>query len=114
VPRKELFEREEVVVATPMREVCPDGLMIEIAGNTFAVDASGSTGDLGTPALEAWLAQPTGSLVVSYAGQSAVLPVRTGPAPTVMREGELLVPVAELAVPVGTFGVVGVATTKTD
>jgi hypothetical protein len=79
IPRKDLFDRTEVPVTTPLRSVCPDGVMVEIAGDTFPLDATGSLGDLGSEAFDQWMRTPNGSvpgsLLVSFAGRTAMMNV---------------------------------------
>jgi hypothetical protein len=74
-PRKEIFEREDVPVTTPVRSVCPDGVMVEIGAETFPLDAAGQLGELGTAALDEWFQHPNGSLVITFAGRSSVIDV---------------------------------------
>lgn len=74
-PRKESYRRTEVDTRTPLREDCPDGLTLEIAGNTFAVDAAGRLGDAGEVALDDWMKAPAGALLVGLAGRTTELRV---------------------------------------
>jgi hypothetical protein len=67
-PRKEIYSREEKPVTTDIRSDCPDGLVLDIAGEQFPVDAAGRIGDIGNAAFDAWLEE----------GQPAPAPV---PAP---------------------------------
>jgi hypothetical protein len=75
IPRKERYERTELAVETPIRSVCPDGVMVEIAGDTFPLDAAGSLGELGSAAFDQWMGAPTGTVLVTFAGRSAMLDV---------------------------------------
>ncbi|NVB84041.1 MAG: hypothetical protein HOV81_37040 [Kofleriaceae bacterium] len=68
VPRKEIYRRDEKPVTTDIRSDCPDGLVLDIAGEQFPVDAAGRIGEIGNAAFDAWL----------EAGQPAPAPV---PAP---------------------------------
>ncbi|HEY5921177.1 MAG TPA: hypothetical protein VIV11_05880 [Kofleriaceae bacterium] len=72
-PRKEQFSRSERTVNTPVRDDCPDGLMLEIAGTTFPVDAAGRIGEAGEVALDDWMKQRTGAVLVSLAGRTQEL-----------------------------------------
>ncbi|HEY5947994.1 MAG TPA: hypothetical protein VIV40_21005 [Kofleriaceae bacterium] len=75
VPRKDKFSRSERDSSTPLRKDCPEGLTLEIAGNTFAVDAAGRIGDAGEVALDDWMKAPTGALLVGFAGRTTELRV---------------------------------------
>jgi hypothetical protein len=75
IPRKERYERTELNVETPIRSVCPDGVMVEIAGETYPLDAAGSLGEVGSAAFDQWMAAPNGSLLVTFAGRSAMIDV---------------------------------------
>jgi hypothetical protein len=55
IPRKEVYSREEKPVTTDIRSDCPDGLVLDIAGEQFPVDAAGRIGDVGNAAFDAWL-----------------------------------------------------------
>lgn len=74
-PRKEVVRAEDRPVTTELHTMCPDGLVLEVAGDTFPVDAIGGIGDLGEAALDAWMAAPRGSLLVSFAGRTHQLHV---------------------------------------
>jgi hypothetical protein len=74
-PRKELYERTEVAVATPVRSACPDGVTIEISGDTFPLDAAGGLGEIGSEAFDQWMTKPNGSLLVTFAGRTATVDV---------------------------------------
>jgi hypothetical protein len=54
-PRKEIYRRDEKAVTTELRTDCPEGLVLDIAGEPFPVDAAGRIGDIGEAALDAWL-----------------------------------------------------------
>jgi hypothetical protein len=58
VPRKETYRRETVPVYSAIRGDCPDGIAVELAGETFPLDAAGRIGELGDAALEAWRRSP--------------------------------------------------------
>jgi hypothetical protein len=92
VPRKERFTTTERAVATPVREDCPEGLVVEIAGTSYPVDAAGHLGDAGEVALEDWQKAPSGELLVSFVGRTAKL------VPSLGQQA-----FASLAVPVGTL-----------
>ncbi len=75
VPRRELYGRTELAVETPIRSVCPEGVMVEIASETFPLNALGELGELGSAAFDQWMSRPNGSLVVTFAGRSAMIDV---------------------------------------
>ncbi len=68
-PRKETFSHVERDANTQLREDCPEGLTLEIAGTTYPVDAAGHIGEAGEVALEDWTNARTGTLLVGYAGR---------------------------------------------
>ncbi len=65
-PRKEIFRRTVEPVVSSIRPDCPAGLLLEIAGETFPVDAAGRIGELGEAALDAWMKTPSTPIRVSY------------------------------------------------
>ena len=73
VPRKERFARTERDATTPLREDCPEGMTLEIAGTTYPVDAAGRIGDAGDVALDDWMKTRTGTVLVGYAGRVSEL-----------------------------------------
>jgi len=73
IPRKEIYRQDEKPVITPLRTDCPEGLVLEIGGDSFPVNAAGRIGELGEAALDQWMAAPTGSLQVSLDGRSMLL-----------------------------------------
>lgn len=73
IPRKEIYRKDEKAVITPLRSDCPDGLVLEVGGDSFPIDAAGRIGELGETALDQWMAQPTGSLQVSLEGRTMLL-----------------------------------------
>jgi hypothetical protein len=75
IPRKDVYERTELPVTTPIRSACPDGVMVEISGDTFPLDANGSLGELGSEAFDQWMRAPNGSILVSLAGRTARIDV---------------------------------------
>lgn len=75
IPRKELYSRAEIAVETPIRSVCPEGVMVEIASETFPLNALGELGELGSAAFDQWMSRPTGALIVTFAGRSAMIDV---------------------------------------
>jgi len=62
LPRKEIYRRDERPVTTGFRTDCPDGLVLEIGGERFPVDAAGHIGERGEVLLDDWMATPSGSL----------------------------------------------------
>jgi hypothetical protein len=87
IPRKEIYRTDDVAVTTPVRGDCPDGLALEIGGDSFPVDASGHLGDLGDAALAQW--KPGAPIRATIAGQerdlvcgpqtcTTTIPVATG------------------------------------
>lgn len=73
IPRKEIYQTQDKTVITPLRTDCPDGLVLEIGGDTFPINAAGRLGELGDAALDQWMAAPTGTIQVSLDGRSALL-----------------------------------------
>jgi len=73
LPRKEVFRTETRPAVTLVREDCPDGLLLEIAGESFKVDAAGRIGELGEAALDAYMKAPAGAVRVVYAGATSDL-----------------------------------------
>ena len=78
IPRKEIYRTDDVAVATPVRDDCPDGLALEIAGDTYPVDAAGRITDVAQAALTEWMNAPTGALRIIIAGQARDLPITDG------------------------------------
>lgn len=74
-PRKEVFTRAPRSVITALHTACPDGLVLDVAGDTFPVDAAGQVGELGDAALDAWMTAPNGPLLVTLGGRTAELRV---------------------------------------
>lgn len=72
-PRKEIYRTDTQPVSTTIREVCPEGLAVEIAGETYPIDASGSVGELGEAALDDWMRTPAGSLLIDFQGRTSEL-----------------------------------------
>jgi hypothetical protein len=58
VPRKEVYRRETVPVFSAIRNDCPDGIVVELAGERFPIDPAGRIGELGDAALDAWRRTP--------------------------------------------------------
>lgn len=77
IPRKEVFRTETRPAVTSLRDDCPDGLLLEIAGESFKVDAAGRIGELGEAALDAYMKAPTGAVRFSFAGTMADVPIGT-------------------------------------
>lgn len=75
IPRKEIYRRDLRPVVTPVRDDCPDGLILDIAGEAYPVDAAGRLGELGELALDDWMQAPTGPLRLELAGQATELVV---------------------------------------
>lgn len=75
IPRKEIYRKDEKPVITPLRSDCPEGLVLEIGGDSFPVDPAGRLGELGDAALDQWMAAPAGNLQISLAGRTMLLPV---------------------------------------
>lgn len=75
LPREEIYRRDERDATTHVRSDCPDGLALQIGGDTFAIDAAGHIGEVGDAAFGEWKLAPTGELAVSLAGQTALLRV---------------------------------------
>lgn len=73
IPRKEIYHTDERTVITPLRNDCPDGLVLEIGGDSFPINAAGRLGELGDAALDQWMAAPTGALQVSLHGRTTLL-----------------------------------------
>jgi hypothetical protein len=57
-PRKEIYRQETKRVYSTIRRDCPDGIAVELAGETFPIDPAGRIGELGEAALEAWRREP--------------------------------------------------------
>ena len=74
-PRKEVYRTELRPEVTVVRQDCPDGLELDVAGETFPVDAAGRVGDLGEAALDEWMRAPRAPLQVTLAGQAMALPI---------------------------------------
>lgn len=74
-PRKEIYRRDEKPITTALRTDCPDGLVLEIAGDSFPVNAAGRLGELGDVALDAWMESLTGSIAMTYEGRSFPLTI---------------------------------------
>lgn len=73
IPRKEIYATETKPVTTAIREACPDGLVLEIASETYPIDAAGSVGELGQLALDDWMRAPNSSLLVDFMGRTSAL-----------------------------------------
>lgn len=69
VPKKEIYRRDEKAVTTSIRGDCPDGLALDIAGESFPVDAAGHIGEVGDAAFDAWLEESQPAAPVASAGQ---------------------------------------------
>ncbi|MGE0403315.1 MAG: hypothetical protein AB7T06_41795 [Kofleriaceae bacterium] len=84
IPRKEVFTVDDKAVMTPIREDCPEGLVLEIAGTSYPVDAAGRIGDVGEAALDEWMRAPdsapgapgtSGTLALTFGGRAMPLRV---------------------------------------
>ena len=75
IPRKEIYREQSVAVSTPVRDVCPEDLSVQIAAETYPIDAAGSVGELGEAALAEWQRTPNSQLLVDFAGRTS--PVRS-------------------------------------
>ncbi|MGE0403306.1 MAG: hypothetical protein AB7T06_41750 [Kofleriaceae bacterium] len=87
IPRKEVFTVDDKAVMTPIREDCPEGLVLEIAGTSYPVDAAGRIGDVGEAALDEWMRAAdsapgapgapgtTGTLALTFGGRAMPLRV---------------------------------------
>jgi hypothetical protein len=94
IPRKEIYRERSVAVTTPVRDACPDGLSMQLAGETYPIDAAGAIGELGDAALTEFLARPTGELIIDFEGRTS--PLRS----------DGLVRAAVFDVPAGTLAVI--------
>ena len=77
VPRKEIYRRDVLPVHSSIRNDCPAGIVVEIAGETFPVDAAGQIGELGDAALASWRRDTNAQPVRVTYGQRT-FDVRTG------------------------------------
>lgn len=75
IPRKEIYREQSVAVTTPVRDACPDGLSVQIAAETYPIDAAGAIGELGQAALAEWQRTPNSELLVDFEGRTS--PVRS-------------------------------------
>jgi hypothetical protein len=110
IPRKEIYRTDDVPVTTAVRSDCPDGLALEIGGDSFPVDAAGRLGELGDTALAEWMKAPSGPIRATIAGQARDLPIGDNERCTWARQhgSTCLTPGAPTAsvvigVPAGTF-----------
>lgn len=71
IPRKEVYKEELSPMMTTIRNACPDGLALDINGESYPINAAGSIGELGQVALDDWMRAPTGSMQVTFGGQHA-------------------------------------------
>lgn len=78
LPRREVVRTDQRVTATPVRADCPDGLTLDVGGDSFVIDAAGRLGEVGDAALAAWMQQPAGPLQVTLDGRA--LDLRVGAA----------------------------------
>jgi hypothetical protein len=75
LPRKEIFDSRTERVTDPFRADCPAGLVLEIGGDTFPVDAAGQIGNVGEAALEAWMLNPSLPIRLTYHDRVIDLPI---------------------------------------
>ena len=73
IPRKEIYREQSIAVTTPVRDVCPDGLSVQVANETYAIDGVGHVGELGEAALAEWQRSPSGDLLIDFEGRTAPL-----------------------------------------
>lgn len=78
LPRREVVRTDQRVTVTPVRADCPDGLTLDVGGDSFVIDAAGRIGEVGDAALAAWMQQPAGPLLVTLDGRA--LDLRVGAA----------------------------------
>lgn len=77
VPRKERYGRDVEPVYSQIRSDCPAGLILEVAGETFPVDAAGRIGEVGEAALDGWMRAPSPA-PVRLTFQDRVIDLRLG------------------------------------
>ncbi len=79
IPRKEVYTVEDKAVVTPIRDDCPEGLVLEIGGDAYPVDALGAIEEAGEIALDAWMrasdGAPGGGLALTFEGRAMPLRV---------------------------------------
>lgn len=73
IPRKEIYREQSVAVTTPVRDVCPEGLSVQIAGEVYPINAAGALGELGDAALADWLRTPSAELTIDFEGRTSPL-----------------------------------------
>ena len=73
IPRKEIYREQSVAVTTPVRDVCPEGLSVQIAGEVYPINAVGAIGELGDAALADWLRAPNADLTIDFEGRTSPL-----------------------------------------
>jgi hypothetical protein len=73
IPRKEIYREQPVAVSTPVRDACPEGLSVQIAAETYPIDAAGAMGELGQAALAEWQRTPNSELLVDFEGRTSSL-----------------------------------------
>jgi hypothetical protein len=73
IPRKEIYREQSVAVSTPVRDACPEGLSVQIAAETYPIDAAGAVGELGEAALAEWQTTPNSELLVDFEGRTSPL-----------------------------------------
>ncbi|HUS28490.1 MAG TPA: hypothetical protein VMZ53_08275 [Kofleriaceae bacterium] len=98
IPRKEIYREETIAVSTPVRDACPEGLSVQIASETYPIDAAGAVGELGETALAEWQQAANGELLVDFEGRTS--PLRS----------DGLVQAAIFDVPAGTLAGVALST----
>ena len=75
IPRREIYREEPVSITTPIRTDCPEGLALDIGGESYPVDPLGHLGELGATALGEWMTAPHGELRATFDGQVAAFRV---------------------------------------
>lgn len=69
IPRKEVFTVDDKAVVTPIRDDCPDNLVLDIGGSSYPIDAAGRIGEMGEAALDEWMQAPAGTIALTFEGR---------------------------------------------
>ena len=77
-PRKEIYRSDVKPAVATIRTDCPDGLVLEIAGESYPVDAAGRIGELGFAALDEWMLADAPAGTVQLALDGRVIPLQLG------------------------------------
>jgi hypothetical protein len=75
IPKKEVFRTTNEPVDQDLTRVCPEGLAIVVAGQSFPVDAVGQISADAENAIGDWMTSPRGALELAYGGQARELPI---------------------------------------